>query len=514
MADFHSIGGNEVVAHKAGGALATEIAGKADSESYAPSLYAGTADALTGATDTGTWTQRVVDAPDGVARVESVKGNTVVWGQLVYDGNFTSTDNWKKQSSASGISWSASGNVMTITITDATGAGRPNILPKDNLPAAVVGHKYLFKIDVSKHCTESLNLSVLYGGIVTVGSITSNDTWINIATIATCDESTYNQATLYINKQVSTFAVNDTITYRNYNIFDLTQMFGAGNEPSTVAEFESLFPESYYAYSAPTLLPVNIAGIATTDADGAALGERTFDAVTLRGAGSAHDVLTSGAVERNVGVVDLGTLTWIYSTSGTVPNFYTNSLYADGFDAKIKAVSTITQMGNIKCAKYETTIWSQFTDDKTMAEYTTGRIAIIDSSYTDAATFKTAMSGVYLFYELATPTTTSIDPPLALTYRVAQGGTEEVIAPTGELTAPPTLAVTYPIDADGIADLSLANVAPVENGVAAHNYAVGAYLVHGGTLYKVTSAIAVGESIVENTNVTATTVMAELLALS
>ena len=33
-----------------------------------------------------------------------------------------------------------------------------------------------------------------------------------------------------------------------------------------------------------------------------------------------------------------------------------------------------------------------------------GRIIIRDTAYTDATTFKTAMSGVYLVYELATPT--------------------------------------------------------------------------------------------------------------
>lgn len=33
-------------------------------------------------------------------------------------------------------------------------------------------------------------------------------------------------------------------------IFDLTQMFGAGNEPSTVEEFEVMFPAEYYPYNA------------------------------------------------------------------------------------------------------------------------------------------------------------------------------------------------------------------------------------------------------------------------
>ena len=56
--------------------------------------------------------------------------------------------------------------------------------------------------------------------------------------------------------------------------------------------------------------------------------------------------------------------------------------------------------------------------------------------------------------------------------------------------------------------------APQEGETATNNYSVGSYLVQSGTLYKVTSAIATGEPIVPGTNVTATTVMAELLALA
>ena len=36
------------------------------------------------------------------------------------------------------------------------------------------------------------------------------------------------------------------IVWDNMNIFDLTQMFGAGNEPSTVEQFKSMFPLDYY----------------------------------------------------------------------------------------------------------------------------------------------------------------------------------------------------------------------------------------------------------------------------
>ena len=46
----------------------------------------------------------------------------------------------------------------------------------------------------------------------------------------------------------------DEIKVRNVNLIDLTLMFGAGNEPSTVEEFEALFPEAYYPYNAGELI--------------------------------------------------------------------------------------------------------------------------------------------------------------------------------------------------------------------------------------------------------------------
>lgn len=91
----------------------------------------------------------------------------------------------------------------------------------------------------------------------------------------------------------------------------------------------------------------------------------------------------------------------------------------------------------------------------------------------------------------------------------------EAISVTASVT--PTIRVSQSstdLDAYELRDLSLACVAPIENGKASTNYAVGAYLVHGGTLYRVTSAIASGESITPGTNVTATTVMAEIIRLT
>lgn len=49
-------------------------------------------------------------------------------------------------------------------------------------------------------------------------------------------------------QQNADLTVGDYYTVKNWMIFDLTEMFGAGNEP-TMEEFDIMFPENYYPYN-------------------------------------------------------------------------------------------------------------------------------------------------------------------------------------------------------------------------------------------------------------------------
>ena len=44
------------------------------------------------------------------------------------------------------------------------------------------------------------------------------------------------------------------VTFSNRQIFDLTAMFGSGNEPASVEEFEKIFPADYYPYNAGEII--------------------------------------------------------------------------------------------------------------------------------------------------------------------------------------------------------------------------------------------------------------------
>lgn len=103
-----------------------------------------------------------------------------------------------------------------------------------------------------------------------------------------------------------------------------------------------------------------------------------------------------GSVKKTAkcGEVDLGTLTWIYQAGN------------NRFLAEISGIknSTDITISDIVCGKYTPSVRHE---DKTSFHYLT-RIYIIDNAYTDVASFKAAVSGVMLVYELATPVVTDI----------------------------------------------------------------------------------------------------------
>lgn len=111
-----------------------------------------------------------------------------------------------------------------------------------------------------------------------------------------------------------------------------------------------------------------------------------------------------GSVKKTVkcGVVDLGTLDWQYVTSGN-KRFDSYSLIG-----VLKKISS-TSVSNIICTKYEKVgTANQVYSGLAQIATTDGVIWICDTNYADAATFKAAMSGVMLVYELAEPEVTDI----------------------------------------------------------------------------------------------------------
>ena len=111
-----------------------------------------------------------------------------------------------------------------------------------------------------------------------------------------------------------------------------------------------------------------------------------------------------------VNSVDLGTLNWNFNTTSGVGNHFYGRIDL----AKFKYLGAFgTTVYNVLCSKYRTVSRSSSVFvDKTItidgADTRVSQIQVKDTAYTDAATFKQAMQGVMLYYELETPIVTDI----------------------------------------------------------------------------------------------------------
>ena len=170
----------------------------------------------------------------------------------------------------------------------------------------------------------------------------------------------------------------------------------------------------------------------------------SFASTELLGAGEAHDTIevvegdkVAGIQRYNlvhvkrVGTVDLGTLSWTYY--GDTEKFF----LSEGIANLIKPIEYNGVVANLVCSKYRTNYFNSILEegtDKIIAQTSSNQLVEVkDSSYTDATAFKTAMSGVIVNYELATPTRTTIAENLTfeeVSAAIEQGGSIETIYET------------------------------------------------------------------------------------
>ncbi len=193
----------------------------------------------------------------------------------------------------------------------------------------------------------------------------------------------------------------------------------------------------------------------------------------------------SGQVDRRFGYDDLGTLDWTLHSSGI---FYTPM-------PQRKAGAT-----NLVC-KYpvsQASTWGAIEDKTCIGNTVSGYFYIRDDSYTDAASFKTAMSGVYLVYELAT-TTTETTEPFTTPMLCDPSGTEEWVTdngvPVGHQT---TYADIYPISGWTGANVVVSPTLDAQDGTTYPiSWQTEAGTVYGGTVDLVSGVLTVTRAIID-----------------
>ena len=350
-------------------------------------------------TDTTPYLFKAVGDVYGDRLEDKIVGGTVVWNQQV--------DTTKAElRTHGGVTLSINENGKLFLSGTAIGGTSWHIIGEASL---VVGHKY-----ISASLGENIPLRIeTMAGMINMQY--KGDLEVKILT---------EEAKSYVYAPIREGAtVNAEI---NPFIIDLTQMFGStiadyiysleqANAGAGVAWFKKLFPNDYYEYNAGELLSVGgLSAHVMRDADNSVIGNYPLDSsLTLRGIPKldasknlyydGDEYTSDGKVKRKYGIVDLGTLNWVYENN----SFRTTDLYG------IVKNYELSQVPNILTAKYTTVSYSaDWTNGIISFTYGSGtrKLVIYDSAYTDATTFKAAMSGVMLVYELATPTTETATP--------------------------------------------------------------------------------------------------------
>ena len=174
-----------------------------------------------------------------------------------------------------------------------------------------------------------------------------------------------------------------------------------------------------------------------------------------------------GIIEKWIGEVDLGDCSWSYDSA--------NKSFATYTLMELMSHPSVTEDRNkgLMCAKYAPSIGlvAINMNDKSWLRIPKS-ITIKDTAYTDAESFKAAMQGIPLYYELAEPVITEYDEPFNLDYLVWDFGTEEMLA--DKPSAPIKADIIYQFNAvDSIRnnklniDDLLKRMAQLENQIAA-----------------------------------------------
>lgn len=177
--------------------------------------------------------QKTVPSGAKVASVKSIGGKTIVWNQLLGTG-------YEDTKTANGITFTNNGD-GSITIDGTAATNATFQINKNKSFVLCSGHKYLW------------NVGAIDNGV----SIGNN----NYTKFYKRNISAWN-ATLGKYNGYNCIKVANGTTVSNLTIrprlFDLTLMFGLGNEPSTPEEFEDMFPADYYPHNAGELMSVPV----------------------------------------------------------------------------------------------------------------------------------------------------------------------------------------------------------------------------------------------------------------
>ena len=400
---------------------------KSFADGYYESMRVGTADNLTSKGDA---TEEVImsrkaggdnQIEDGSASIKRIKGYSVVKNQWC-------------------VAKEDEENVNT------TGTAWSQCSLRTKIPEAANRHYYVLTILAKGTESGYYTLSLGNNGGITVDL---SPTYKFISVIIKRDKT---------NSSISLYDVmgsGEQSAIKRGQVFDLTQMFGSGNEPKTPDDFakrlgySSINDVPYIPYNEGEIVSSFAEGIKTTDTEGK-VSERKWSETLkkyfpggLKSAGSAFDEITPTKAVKRVLSIRVEELRWgQYTIASTDLNF---------FWGKIENVP-YNDISNLLCDSYiyERNLTNSKEQDKyiTLGAYmgAPASVIIVDQSFASIEEFVKARKDCVILYALKAPEETTYDE-LNLTEQVSEGGTEEAIITDGKTSTPLRADIVYPIDA-------------------------------------------------------------------
>lgn len=191
--------------------------------------------------------------------LKEVEGNGVALNQLVQNGDFESTDKWRVPANGY-VTFTVVNNIAKIEVVSSSVSTPTMALTQLQSFAGVVGHKYYYETRFRP--TKNANAFIYHvgGGFSQFSNIVANS-WNTIKEIQTCSSTSINA--VGITQDTSNITVGDYYEVDYFEIIDLTQMFGAGNEPTTTSDnrIQWLLSLGYVPYNAGSLENTTISGV-------------------------------------------------------------------------------------------------------------------------------------------------------------------------------------------------------------------------------------------------------------
>ena len=237
---------------------------------YYPSLTAGLSENLTSKMTLCDKTPYLVRTAGGSLEVgnkcyvKNVIGGTVVFNQLIKNGNFESTSGW----SLNGITLVVNNNVAEITPNSSSLYGFSIYRFQENYSYA--SHKYLLALDLKTNAIIAPKKAGYgFGGTYKTNCWDITSDWQTFSAIFNATNDGLTGIGIYGNNAGN--VPDGKIYVKNCRLFDLTKLFGGsianyiysleqGQVGAGLAFLKKFFPKNHYGYNAGELLSVKTAG--------------------------------------------------------------------------------------------------------------------------------------------------------------------------------------------------------------------------------------------------------------